>query len=305
MRRMFSTLFASIAHRLRTQPHWAAIGFMLISTTSFSAMSASVRLVSPELHITVIMVIRNLLTLALLLPWLMRQGPAVLATSRLGTHAWRGIIGGIGLGTWTYALTLMPLTHATALSFTAPLFSTLFAILIFRERSDKLRWLALLAGFGGVLITLNPSIDGFNWAALIVIFATCSWAVTGMFVKSLSATEPPLRMVFYMNLFMLVVSLPFSFGHWSMPSANAWAVLIGMGICSVVMHFSMARAYSLAAVGTLMPFDFTRLITTAILAYWLFGETSDAHAWLGAAIILASAVFMARRDAKAAATLAE
>ena len=71
------------------------------------------------------------------------------------------------------------------------------------------------------------------------------------------------------------------------------------------MHFSMARAYSLAPVGTLMPFDFTRLITTAILAYLLFGETSDAQAWLGAAIIIASAVFMARRDGKALAAIAE
>jgi drug/metabolite transporter (DMT)-like permease len=302
---MFSTLFASFGYRLRTQPYWRAIGYMIISTTAFSAMSASVRLVSSELHVTVIMVMRNVLTIALLLPWLIHQGRAAIATSRLSTHAVRGIIGGVGLGTWTYALTLMPLTHATALSFTAPLFSTLFAILFFREKSDMARWLALLFGFSGVLITLHPSMDGFHWASLIVIFATCSWAVTGMFVKSLSSTEPPLRMVFYMNLFMLVVSLPFSIGHWSMPSTYAWGVLVGMGICSVIMHFSMARAYSLTPVGTLMPFDFTRLITTAILAYWLFGETSDAQAWFGATIIIASAVFMARRDAKAQANILE
>jgi len=298
---MFSTLFAALEHCVRTQPLVAAIGFMVISTTTFSLMSAGVRLVSPELPISIIIVMRTSFTLVLLLPWLMLYGRTALTTTRLGTHAWRGILGGIGLGMWTYSLTLMPLTHATALSFTAPLFSTFFAMLWFKERSDTTRWLALIVGFGGVLITLQPSVDGFDGASLIVIVATALWAVTGMFVKSLSATEPPLRMVFYMNFFMLMVSLPFSFGHWQMPSAHAWAVLMGMGICSIIMHFSMARAYSLAAVGTLMPFDFTRLITTAMLAYWLFGETSDAYAWLGAAIIITCAVFMARRDAKAAA----
>jgi drug/metabolite transporter (DMT)-like permease len=296
---MFSTLFASLSHRFRTQPQVAAIGYILISTTGFSLMSASVRLISPELHATLIVTLRNFLTLILLLPWVVLKGRSVLSTNRLGTHAWRGIIGGVGMLTWTYALTVMPLAHATALSFTAPLFSTLFAILFFGERSDTVRWLALMAGFGGVLVILRPSVEGFDSNALIVIFATTAWAITGMFVKSLSLTEPPLRMVFYMNLFMLMLSLPFGLTHWQMPSPYAWAVLGVVALCSVAMHFAMARAYALAPVGTLMPFDFTRLIITAILAYVLFGETSDSRAWLGAAIIIASAVFMARRDVKA------
>jgi drug/metabolite transporter (DMT)-like permease len=263
-------------------------------------MSVGVRLLSPELHPTVIVTLRNLLTVLLLVPWLMHQGMGVLSTQRLGAHAWRGVIGGVGIITWTYALTVMPLTHATALSFTAPLFSTLFAILFLSEKADTARWLALLAGFCGALIIIRPSAEGFDMHALIVIFATTSWAVTGMFVKSLSATEPPLRMVFYMNLFMLLMAAPMGIAHWQTPSLHDFLVLLGMACCSIVMHFSMARAYSLAPVVTLMPFDFTRLITTALFAYVLFGEVSTWHSWLGASIIVMSAVIMARRDVKAA-----
>jgi S-adenosylmethionine uptake transporter len=302
---MFSNLFARIATPFRTQPQLAAIGYMLLSTLGFSLMSACVRLISPELHASVIVTLRNFLTLMLLVPWLCYRGSAILKTERLGAHAWRGVIGGVGMLTWTYALTIMPLTHATALSFTAPLFVTLFAIVFLKEKSSALRWAALMVGFAGVLVILRPSAEGFDWNALIVITATASWALTSIFVKSLSATEPPLRMVFYMNLFMLLMALPIGAAHWQMPSTYAWGVLTFMGICSILMHFSMARAYSLAPVGTLMPFDFTRLIITAILAYWLFGETSDGWTWVGAAIIIASAVFMARKDVKAAAAAVE
>lgn len=296
---MYSKLFAIFAAPFRRHPHLVAIGYILISTTAFSAMSAGVRLIAPELHATVIVTLRNFLTLVLLLPWLVHQGPSAIRTRRLGAHAWRGVIGGVGMITWTYAITIMPLAHATALSFTAPLFSTLFAIPFLGEKASLARWLALFAGFIGTLIILRPGMDGFDWHALIVIFATTSWAVTGMFVKSLSGTEPALRMVFYMNLFMLMMALPFGVAHWQMPSLHAWVVLGFIACASIIMHFSMARAYSLAPVVTLMPFDFTRLITTALFAYLLFGETSDRTTWLGAAIIIASAVAMARRDVKA------
>ncbi len=297
---MFSKYFATLLARGHAKPQLAAIGYILVSTTAFSAMSAGVRLIGDGLDATVIVALRNFLTLMLLAPWLMRAGIAAIRTTRLQDHAWRGLIGGIGMNTWTYALTIMPLTHATALSFTAPLFSTLFAILFLKEKAGTARWVALAVGFVGTLIILRPSTQGFDWQALIVVFATTSWAITGMFVKSLSATEPPMRMVFYMNLFMFLMALPFALPHWQWPDAQGWLVLLVISCASILMHFTMAKAYSLAPVVTLMPFDFTRLITTALFAYLLFGEESDATSWLGAAIIIACAVYMARRDVRAA-----
>ena len=296
---MFSNFFARQCRSIAQQPQIAAIGYILISTTAFSGMSAAVRAISPELHATLIVTLRNFLTLLLLLPWALRHRAQAIRTERLADHAWRGSIGAIGMITWTYCLTIMPLAHATALSFTAPLFTTLFAILFLREKAGVARWLALLTGFIGTLVILRPSMSGFHWDALLVMFATSSWAITGLFVKSLSRTEPALRMVFYMNLFMFLLALPLGAMHWQMPTLHTWGVLGIIACCSIVMHFTMARAYALAPVVTLMPFDFMRLISTAMFAYFLFGETSDAMTWLGASIIIASAVYMARRDVKA------
>lgn len=293
---MPSKLFAQPVAQIRHHPQAVAIAYIMISTAAFSAMNVGVRLASPELHATVIVTLRNLLTLVLVLPFVYRTRGGLLRTERLGAHAWRGCIGAIGMMTWTYALTIMPLTHATALSFTAPLFVTLFAILFLGEYADRGRLLALITGFCGTLVILRPSIEGFEWNALIVMFATSAWAVTSLFVKSLSRTEPALRMVFYMNFFMFLMAVPFGIMHWQWPSFYGWGVLLFIAASSLVMHFTMAKAYSLAPVVTLMPFDFTRLIITAFLAYLIFDETSDPLTWVGAAIIVASAALTARRD---------
>lgn len=275
-----------------------AAGLMLLSTAGFSLMSVGVRLAAP-LDATLIVTLRNALTLVLLLPFVMPNRFALIRTTRLKDHMLRGSLGSIGMITWTYCLTVMPLAHATALSFTSPLFATLFAILFLKENASSARWLAMGVGFCGTLVILRPSPAGFEWHSLLVMGATSAWAITGLFVKSLSRTEPPVRIVFYMNLFMFFIALPFGLLHWQWPSLQQWLVLLGIACCSLLMHLTMARAYSLVTVVSLLPLDFTRMVYTSVLAWAVFGETSDGWTWVGAAIIVTSAALMARHDAKA------
>ena len=283
-------------------PHMRAVGFMLVSTAAFSGMNVLVRLASETMSAPLIVTLRNLLTLLLLLPFVAPNRFAMVHTARLRDHFLRSLVGAVGMTTWTYCLTLMPLDHATALSFTAPLLATIFAIFVLKEHATTRHFIGLAFGFAGTLIILRPNAAGFSWDSLLVIFAATAWATTSMFVKSLSRTEPALRMVFYMNFFMFLVALPFGFSHWRMPNSSEWLILLGIALCSVAMHFTMVKAYALAPVVTLMPFDFMRLVYTTILAYFIFGERSDPITWVGAAIIVASVVLIARRDRKVTAT---
>jgi len=296
---MRSRFFTQFAARYRTKPFVRAIGLMLISTTAFSGMNIAVRAASQELPSGTLMMLRNILTLGLLMPLVLLQGMALLRTRRLRAHITRSMIGAVGMLTWIYALTIMPINQATALSFTAPLFAILFAVLFLGEKADGARWLGMLVGFGGTLIILNPIGTAFDWRAVMVIAAASLWAVTSILVKSLSNTEPPLRMVFYMNLFMFLFALPIGLTHWQWPTAHGWMLLLVIASCSLIMHFTLATAYGLVPVVTLLPLDFLRLIITAILAYFFFGETSHINTWIGATIIITSAVALARRDAKA------
>ena len=283
---------------VQAHPRRAAVVYMLLSTLGFAMMNICVRFAAETMQAPLIVTLRNLTTMLILLPFVAPNRFAAIRTTRIRQHFWRSLIGAVGMLSWTYSLTLMPLVHATALSFTTPLLVTLFAMLALKEKADARHWLCLLVGFAGTLIILRPNAADFDMNSLWVLFATSSWAVTSLFIKSLSRTEPPIRMVFYMNLFMFFIALPLGATHWQTPTAPEAVALLGMCLFSIFMHFTMVKAYALAPVTTLMPLDFSRLIYTSILAYLFFGETSDHWTWIGSAVIVTAAVIAAPRRMK-------
>jgi drug/metabolite transporter (DMT)-like permease len=277
-----------------------AILLMLASTACFSLMNILIRYASLDLHSTVIVFFRNVFCVVLLLPIMLSVHGGGIRTDRPRGHFWRATVGIIGMQAWFYSLTILPLNQATALSYTSPLFSTLFAVLYLHEKASRTRWLALFVGFLGAMLILRPDPDNFDARALIVVFAATIWAVAGMLVKTLTLTEPPLRIVFLMSIIMSLWSLPPALYFWSPVALSDLVLLVGVAAVSIGAQWSLTKAYSLADVSSLMPFDFSRLVFTAILAYLAFGETSDYTTWIGAAIIVLSAAQAARLESRRA-----
>lgn len=280
----------------KAHPRSAALSFMMASTLGFSLMNICVRLASETLDAALVVTLRNLLTLLILIPLVAPNRFAIIRTERLFEHFRRSFVGVIGMITWTYCLTLMPLVHSTALSFTAPLLATVFAIVFLKERATKRHGIGLVLGMVGVLIILRPAAGGFDWTSLLVIVATTSWAITSLLIKALTRTEPPMRMVFYMNLFMFFLALPLGARHWIMPTPHEWAIILGIALCSIFMHFTMVRAYALAPVSELMPLDFMRLVYTSLFAWLIFSEPSDIYTWIGGAVIIVGVVYASRKN---------
>lgn len=274
-----------------------AIGFMVLSTASFSLMNIFIRYSSVELHTAQIVFLRNLFSLFILAPWVMMNGVKVLKTNRASSHFWRGTVGVVGMHLWFYSVTHLPLNEATALSFTAPIFTAIFAIAFLGERAGWHRWSAILIGFVGAMVIIRPSPDHMNWEMLVVPAATSIWAIAGMLVKSLTKTEPPNRIVFYMALVMTVWSLPGAVYHWQTPTFYTLLMVFAVALASTAAHLALVNAYARADVVLLMPFDFCRLIFTGIFAYIAFGETSDEWTWAGGLIIVGSAAYIAHREA--------
>jgi drug/metabolite transporter (DMT)-like permease len=274
-----------------------AIIFMIASTACFSAMSLFIRFASTDLHTTEIVFLRNLFSVLLMMPWVFKNGIGVLRTTRLKSHVWRGTVGVIGMQLWFYCVVILPLNEATALSFTAPILTTIFAMLFLGEQAGFHRWAAILMGFVGALIIIRPDPDNMNWMLLLVPCATSMWAIASIFVKSLTTTEPPNRIVFYMALVMTVWSAPAALYHWRMPDLEAMIYCFAVAATSTVAHLCLVRAYARADIAFLMPFDFSRLVFTAIFAYFVFGEVSDYVTWAGAAVIVASAAYISYREA--------
>lgn len=273
-----------------------AIGFMILSTACFSAMNLFIRFASAHLHTTEMVFLRNLFSVGLLCPWVMYRGSQILRTEKFTSHFWRGTVGTIGMQMWFYCVTSLPLSEATALSFTAPILTTIFAVMFLKERAGLHRWVAVGIGFLGALVIIQPNPHNMNWDMLIVPCATSMWAIAGLLVKSLTRTEPANRIVFYMALVMTVWSAPLAIWFWKTPTLQEMLLVLGISVASTGAHLCLVRAYALTEVVILMPFDFCRLIFTSLFAYLAFGEVADRWTWTGAAIIVSSAAYIAHRE---------
>lgn len=282
------------------RPYLRGVLFMVASTASFSLMNVFIRMGAEDVPVTMQVFLRNFLTVLVLLPLAFRNDFALLRTRRIKSHFWRATVGVIGMQVWFYCVSILPLNQATALSFTAPIFTTLVAVVLLKEKADLWRWLGIGASFLGVMIILQPG-GGFSWQSLLVLLATFMWALAGVLVKSLTSTETPLRIVFFMSMFMALWSLPPALYHWRWPTPEAWVILLAMATAAFFAQWLLAKAYKETEVVKLVPFDFGRLIFTALFAYLAFGETSQLHTWIGAAIILGCALLAIRRDAKSSA----
>lgn len=281
-------------------PTSQAIAIMLVSMMFFSAMNIVIRLVSKELDSQFIVLLRNVCSLILVIAWsaVLQRGRPRFPTARISGHFWRASMGIIAMELWFYAVSLMPLTLATALSFTTPIFSTIIAILFLGERAGLRRWGAIGIGFIGMLIILRPGVGDISPDAIFVLASSLAMAVTGVLVKTLTRTEAPETIVFYMALFMIPWSLLPAWGHMQAVSLwDAWLILL-IGVFSTTAHLLMTRAYMRADMVVLMPFDFSRLVFTAAMAYALFGETMDMPTLIGAVIIVSSTVYIAHREAQ-------
>lgn len=279
-----------------------AIGFMLLSMACFSGMSAFIHSMAGALASPQIVLMRNVFSLILIVSWQairIRDIPRF-KTNRWAGHFWRATAGIVAMEAWFYALTLLPLNLATALSFTTPIFATIIAIMFLGEKAGIKRWAAIATGFIGMLIILRPGTDNMSSDALFVIFSSIMMAVAGTLVKSLTRTESPETIVFFMALFMVPWSILPVIGHWQTPTISDLQIVLAIALLSTIAHLFLARAFVRADMVALMPFDFTRLIFTAFFAYIFFSETLDMLTALGSLIIVSSTVYIAHRESRAA-----
>ena len=272
--------------------------FMLVSTVLFTGMQVTVRQVSEELHPFEIAFFRNFFGLLVVSPLLFRFGFGALQTPKLKLHALRGALQTAGMMLFFTALTLAPLAQTVSLSFTAPLFTTILAIVVLRERAGWRRWAALIAGFVGAWIVIRPGLAVVNTGALLVILSSCVWAGSMIIIKILSRTESSLTITLYMGLFMAPLSLIPALFVWQWPGGQALMFLMLVGAFGGVGHLALAQAFKESDATAVLPYDFTRLIWASALGFLVFAEVPDLWTWIGGSVIFSSTVYIAFRETR-------
>jgi len=287
------------AARSATNPLWAVL-LVLCASACFATLSAQVRALSDlGMHPFVVTFWRNFFGLFFMLPWLMRNGLGTLKTDRFWMFTLRSAISFVSMLLGFWSLALMPFAKAISMSFTAPLFATLLAATILKEQVRLRRWSATIAGFIGVLIVLQPESTGIGLGEMLALVAAALSAIVSMVVKNLSKTESSNAIVTYMVLLLTPMSLAVALPYWSWPPAvDWWWFMAGMGLAGTLGHLCWVRALAMAEVSLVVSYDYVRLLFAAVIGYYAFSEEPGLHTWIGAALIVASGIYIARREAR-------
>ena len=264
------------------------------------AINHSVIRFAADLSSEQVAALRFLWAIPLLLPWMLRNRGAALRTRRLGLHFASAALTAGCTALLFYALARMPLAEATALNFTVPLFTTLVAALLLRERVDAGRWAATVAGFVGVLVILRPGFETVRPVSLAPMGAALLLAFWYLTLKRMAPTESRLTITIYQTLFAAAMLLVLALPTWVTPSWPAVAATIVMAISGTLGIFLMSWAFAVAEASVVAPIDYARLPFVAIIGFLAFGEVPDAMTLAGGAVIVAAAITIARRETSAA-----
>jgi drug/metabolite transporter (DMT)-like permease len=263
-------------------------------------MNVLIRVAAQSMHPFEVAFFRCLFGLVLVIPWIVKSGPALSRRRNSGFYLLRAGVGIVSMVTWFYGITVVPLATATAVNFTAPLFATLAAALILREDVRLRRWSAVILGFVGVLVIMRPGSERLDANLLILLVSAATAAMNNITVKFLARTEPPGRIVALFMLYLTPLSLIPALLVWQWPDPRTFGALIGLGSLGTIAHISVARALAAADASACAPFEFARLPFAALIGFLWFGEVTDLWTWAGAAIIAGSSVYVAHREARLA-----
>lgn len=289
----------SIAKAAKGDALITGILWVTLAMALFSGLAVFARVViNYGLPAVEVAFMRNLIALLALTPLMFMRGHELFATENLRLYGLRCLFSTVSMTAWFCAIALIPLGQLTAIGFLAPLFGTLAAIVILGEVVRARRWTALCVGFLGAMIILRPSTSGFNMGQLFAMVSAMLGGCLAIMVKQLTVKDDPNRIVCLTTLFMTPLSLIPALFDWHWPTLAMLPALLAMGICGVLGHLALTRAFAAIDASLVMTFEFIRLPFIVTVAYLVFGETIDAWTWLGALIIFASAFYITRREAQ-------
>ncbi|MCW9002046.1 MAG: DMT family transporter [Rhodospirillales bacterium] len=271
--------------------------WMIFACACFAALSGLVRDLSHEVHPFFIAFVRSAMIVIIMVGW-QRRALRTMRVRRFGMHLLRALAGTAGMLTLFTSYALMPIADATALTFTAPLFATIGAALFLGETVRARRWAATAVGFVGAMIIIRPGFGEWDSVTLIPLAFSFFLAVIMLSIRSLAKTEDTNTIVLLGALLMTPLSLIPAIFVWEIPSLENALLLVVAGVIAFGVQQGMTRAYAAAEASAVMPFDFTRLIFTAIIGYLAFGESPDVWTWVGGGVIFVTTIYIAHREAQ-------
>ena len=287
---------------------------MLFSAVGFTAYTVLSKTLTEEVHPVFLAFWRAFFACMLSVPVILRAGLHKMKTKHPGLLLLRSLFGTLGFTLAIVALSAdfnLTFSQFNAISFSRSLFVTVLAAIFLREVVGIHRWGAVVVGFFGVLIMVVPGLflfwtpittagSGFHLDAgtICAILSAFFLAFAIVLVKTLSAELSAVALLTYANLLSSILLLPFAIYFWSWPSLETWGWMLLMAGVGFVAQFCYISAVSIGDASFLSPLDYLRLPMATAADLIIVGMLPGTNVWIGAAIIIVSAVYITWRDRK-------
>lgn len=211
-----------------------------------------------------------------------------------GLHVARALLLFVANFAFMAALRYMPLTEANVVGFASPLLLTALTYPVLGEKVGISRWLAVIVGFIGVMIVLQPGTAVFHWAALLPLVMAIGAASYHVLTPIVARTEDPAISVYFLSIigaFSMSTVVPF---YWTQPDVAGWAMLFFIGAFGTVGHVLIVRAFAHAPASMLAPFFYIYLIWAVIYGWFFFDDLPSLATIVGGVLIIASGIYVYR-----------
>lgn len=292
MRKKVKNFFSA---QINQEQNYNGIFEIILSCFLHSIVVALVRHLNQNFHIFFIVMMRNFFGLIFLLPQFIKNRGTIFQTKNIYLHVFRGGNGTISMFFWFYAVNSLPLSEAVSLSFLTPIVTTIASMIFLKEKVSKNIFMASFISFIGVIIILRPGFHKFDEG---YIFSFCSiifWTISNLIVKTMTKTDKPQTIVAHKTFFIFIFSMPFALPYLAPLNFIAFFEFLALGVISNISYKLIAEAYSKNDLSILQPFDFSRLIFTSLVAYFIFDEKLDIWVFFGSLIILFGLILIVKK----------
>ncbi|HSR56002.1 MAG TPA: DMT family transporter [Alphaproteobacteria bacterium] len=270
--------------------------WILLAAFLLTGMGALVKHMGKDIPSMQMVFFRNLVSVAVVAPLMLRNGFSAFYTKKPGWHVFRTLMGTTGMFCVFYAFAHLPLAETVAIVFSRPLFAVWLAILFLGEVVGWRRISAAVVGFLGVLVMVRPGTAAFDPASLFAVTAAITAGSIAVIIKKMSATESTATIILWFSVGSAVITAVPAFFVWVPPTPMQWVVLFAIGIIGVSGMAALTKGFSTGETSFVTPFDYSRLIYATAIGFLIFGETPDVFSILGALIIVSSGYYVARRE---------
>jgi len=234
--------------------------------------------------------------------WLLvrKQGVrAALRSRKPGLQVFRSLVAVVEGAMFVLAFRYLPLADTHAVAATSPLIVIALGVLLLGEKAGPARWLAVAAGFAGVLLIVRPGFRTLDWPLLLPLAGAVMWAGYQLLTRLNARWDAPNTSLLWSAIIALIATSFVGPFDWKWPTPLAWAMMIAVAFIGAIAHYALIKALDYAEAGAVQPYSYTLLVWAAVMGWLVFGDIPDHWTIFGAAIVVASGLYTWHHDRRA------